>query len=319
MSDQEQDDMELMDPELMEQMGYGQEDMMGYGMEEDMDQMEMQDDEEYGQEEMDDDEGMDEGMMEGYRGYGNEQDDQDEDEESINFDDNPEFAHLPRLDKMRKIRREVMKTINDIREAHKVPSIYLDVFANKAANEYASFLLNNPEDADKAKQICNEFHVVGEAVPLCGFAILDDDEDHQGSLHDHLMDAHGLLLELEYELGMLANSEYTHIGIGFAFDKNSVRVVEFLTKKDLMISQLNQAEDGGVEARGVILNSKVGFYAARIASLGKMTKHLHVVGPPNIQFTKSTGNFILQMPGPIDDAFYCYDNLKVIQFYIRTS
>jgi hypothetical protein len=34
-----------------------------------------------------------------------------------------------------------------------------------------------------------------------------------------MMDAHGLLLELEYECGQLANPEYTHIGIGFAFDK----------------------------------------------------------------------------------------------------
>jgi hypothetical protein len=33
------------------------------------------------------------------------------------------------------------------------------------------------------------------------------------------MDAHGLLLELEHELGVLANAKNTHIGIGFAFNK----------------------------------------------------------------------------------------------------
>lgn len=33
------------------------------------------------------------------------------------------------------------------------------------------------------------------------------------------MDAHGLLLELEYEMGVLAMKENTHIGIGFAFNK----------------------------------------------------------------------------------------------------
>ena len=33
------------------------------------------------------------------------------------------------------------------------------------------------------------------------------------------MDAHGLLLELEYELKILADPEKTHIGIGFAYNK----------------------------------------------------------------------------------------------------
>jgi len=34
-----------------------------------------------------------------------------------------------------------------------------------------------------------------------------------------MMDAHGLLLELEYELSVLADAKHTHIGIGFAFSK----------------------------------------------------------------------------------------------------
>jgi hypothetical protein len=54
---------------------------------------------------------------------------------------------------------------------------------------------------------------------LVGFAILEEDDDHQGTLHEQLMDAHGLLLELEYELGVLASVKNTHIGIGFAFNK----------------------------------------------------------------------------------------------------
>ena len=52
------------------------------------------------------------------------------------------------------------------------------------------------------------------------------------------MDAHGLLLELEYDLKVLADNENTHIGIGFAMDKNQVKVVEIVTKKPLMVSTL---------------------------------------------------------------------------------
>ena len=34
-----------------------------------------------------------------------------------------------------------------------------------------------------------------------------------------MMDAHGLLLELEYELKVLADPKHNHVGIGFAFTK----------------------------------------------------------------------------------------------------
>ena len=114
-------------------------------------------------------------MMEEDDGYG-------EEEESMNFDDNPEYAHLPKLDRMRKIRREILRTINDVRDAHQAPSMYTDPFANKAATEYANHLMQNPEDEAKAKEICKEFLVHGEVIPLVGFAVLEEDEDHQGTL-----------------------------------------------------------------------------------------------------------------------------------------
>jgi hypothetical protein len=52
------------------------------------------------------------------------------------------------------------------------------------------------------------------------------------------MDAHGLLLELEYELKVLTDPKNTHIGIGFAFTKEQVKVVEFVAEKPMMISQI---------------------------------------------------------------------------------
>jgi hypothetical protein len=70
--------------------------------------------------------------MEDYDGM-----DYGDDDESINFDENPDFAHMPKLDRMRKIRREILRTINDLREAHGAPRINIDPQANEAANEYA--------------------------------------------------------------------------------------------------------------------------------------------------------------------------------------
>lgn len=97
-----------------------------------------------------------------------------------------------------------------------------------------------------------------------------------------MMDAHGLLLELQYELGVLAAKENTHIGIGFAFNKEQVKVVEIVTQKTLMVHQLNQDNEGGIEVKGMVLNKEIGLYAARVVSLAKLNKDLKVVGPANI-------------------------------------
>ena len=151
------------------------------------------------------------------------------DGEEMNFDDNPEYAHMPPLDKMRKIRREILRTINEARDKHGAPSIYIDVMANKAATDYANFLMTNPEDAAQAEEFCKQNNVVSTVTPLVGFAILEEDEDHQGPLQEQMMDAHGLLLELEYELKVLCDPNNTHIGIGFSFNKEQVKVVEFVS------------------------------------------------------------------------------------------
>jgi hypothetical protein len=86
-----------------------------------------------------------------------------------------------------------------------------------------------------------------------------------------------------------------------------------------MINQLNESEDGGVEARGIVLNKEIGLYAARVVAVNKMNKDIKAVGPANIQFDKGSGNFILHIPGPLDNLFFCTADPKLIQFYIRKS
>ena len=41
---------------------------------------------------------------------------------------------MPPLDKMRKFRRDIIKSINDYRSMNKVPGVYIDILANKAAS-----------------------------------------------------------------------------------------------------------------------------------------------------------------------------------------
>jgi hypothetical protein len=191
----------------------------------------------------------------------------------MNFDNAQEYAHMPPLDRMRKIRRAILKTINDIRAAHKSPPISVDPHANKAANEYALWLLQNQEDEEKVNEICKAHNVAAavetKVTPLVGFAMLEEEEQQVG-IHDQMMDAHGLLLELEYELGVLTDPNSTHVGIGFAMTPEQVKVVELVTVKPVTINELARTDDGGIVVTGIVPDEAAGIYAARVVALSKM-------------------------------------------------
>ena len=105
-------------------------------------------------------------------------------DDDVNFENNPEYARMPPLDTMRKIRRTIFKTINDVRTAHGSPPINIDFNANKAATDYATYLLSGPENEKKCEEFCANNLVIGKVIPLVGFAILEEEEDHQGTLFE---------------------------------------------------------------------------------------------------------------------------------------
>jgi hypothetical protein len=78
--------------------------------------------------------------------------------------------------------------------------------------------------------------VVGTVIPLVGLSYLEEDNDNDQLLVNEFMDAHGLLHELADEIAKLLDPKVTHIGVGFAFNKQVVKVVEFLSIKPLMIN-----------------------------------------------------------------------------------
>ena len=104
---------------------------------------------------------------------------------------------MPPLDKMRKFRRDIVKTINDYRQMNKVPGVYLDILANKAASEYAEHLLTNPESEAALNDILGKHMIVGAVTTLIGESYLEEEEDdggdHNRVIHGEFMDAHGVL------------------------------------------------------------------------------------------------------------------------------
>ncbi len=63
------------------------------------------------------------------------------DEEMGEYDEDGNYlgpgSGMPKLDRMRKVRREIMRTINEYRAKFGVPEVHIDQFANEAADDYA--------------------------------------------------------------------------------------------------------------------------------------------------------------------------------------
>ena len=208
---------------------------------------------------------------------------------------------------MRKVRREVIRTCNEYRGKFNHPSVYTDTFTNHAANEYAKFLLTEEHNEESLQQIAEHHKIVGTQKAIIGFSYLDDDHD-AGDLTkmNEFMDAHGLLLELQEEMGEITNKDYTHIGVGFAANKQMVKIVELLSSRPIMINNLNHTEDGGIEVQGLNLQpTTAGLYAARIVNPANAKKDFGLVGPSKITIDPATHKFVINFDPPSEEVFYC--------------
>jgi hypothetical protein len=80
------------------------------------------------------------------------------------------------------------------------PNVFIDLLGNRAASEYAEYLLNAEESENAVNDILAKHLLVGSVSTLVGMSLLEeDDEDgdgHNRVLHGEFMDAHGVLCEL---------------------------------------------------------------------------------------------------------------------------
>lgn len=146
------------------------------------------------------------------------------------------------------------------------------------------------------------------------------------------MDAHGLLLELEYELKVLTDPNNTHVGIGFAVDNGCVKIVELVAQRPIVVETVQSHPEPGSRTNGIIITGRalkepegqppVGLYAARLVAASKQNKDIKAIGTHYIEMPNPlVGPFTMTIPGPFEDenqAFYS-DTRKFILFYVRTK
>jgi hypothetical protein len=213
-----------------------------------------------------------------------------------------------------------MKTINEMRDKFERPNIHMDVLTNAAAENYANFLLREEQNEQALNTICAEMGIVGDHQCVVGNVYLDDSDPVTDKIMmNELMDAHGLLLELQEEREKLCHGELTHLGIGFAADGAKCVVVELLSERATAIYKLLPNEEEGVRINGTMISKTVGLYAARIVSQSNMNKQLAVVGPPQMQLNRETTEFIIDIPGPIEDLWHNKEDPRYVEIYVRKT
>ena len=223
---------------------------------------------------------------------------------------------------MRKVRREIVKTINDFRAGFNRPKVHIDPFTNQAAHEYANYLLkkeawDNP-DEKVLEEICQHFHIPFACKAIVGYSHLDDESaGGDPTKMAENMDAHGLLLEMQDEMQQLSDPNVTHIGVGFAEDNTKVLVVELLSHSPINVTSLQPGEDGSIHVEGVNLDPKnAGLYAARIVSSTNEKKVAGLVGPGNMTYDKTSHKFTISFEPTQEEVFYAQDP-KWLEIFIR--
>ena len=230
---------------------------------------------------------------------------------------------LPPLEKMRKVRRDILKTINDYRRKNRRREIYLDPAANEAADEYAQHLLQNRAwqnpDEPGLEAVSQCFKLVHKQQAIVGYSNIDEESGDMTKREEYL-DAHGSLFELEAERETLTDKQTSHVGLGFATDGEKALVVELLSKSALAIEKMYQKHNGSICVQGVNLDpSNAGLFAARIVSASDPSNVASLIGPEHMTYNKATREFTLRFEPQQERIFYNAADPKVLELFVRKT
>ena len=118
-----------------------------------------------------------EGMSSYQDSPGNNYTDRSNDGTEIHFDEIPAFANLPPLDPWRKIRRELLKILNQSRheENPDLQEMHIDYLATDAAQEYAKYVLEEDEEEKILHDLILSSKTVGEIKSCIATTFLEEE------------------------------------------------------------------------------------------------------------------------------------------------
>ena len=217
------------------------------------------------------------------------------DENDVNFEEIPGYAHLPPQDPWRKVKRELLKNLNLCREEESPnrSPLHQELLSSEEIQEYVKKVFDDDDDPEQLSGSITYAKAVGKYSFCTAVTFLEEDSGDINRLIEPFLDAQGYLLETHRELLL---GDFNHVGIGLGVQGKRLVLVLAFAKKTPSISSINQSGDYLV-VTGKMLRNDVGVYAARIVDAGSMKEKV-LVGPHRISFDVSTSNFTITIPFP---------------------
>ncbi len=232
---------------------------------------------------------------------------------------NPELLKLPPLDPFRKVRREVLVSINKTRGDEGLSQLSLDYFINSAATQYAEYCVSTERDgnANVLQDILKACGAPGTYKSVSGYRYLEDEEqaNAKSMLTKLFLDAYGLTFEINETREEILNPEHTHVGLGLALLNNLYVITLVFSVKPLRLEAIKATEDEkGIEISGKMLTDQLGPYAIRVMDTANPTKPLSLIGPESMKYNLESKDFRILL----DKPEFLYANPPFIcEIYLR--
>ncbi|CAG9317538.1 unnamed protein product [Blepharisma stoltei] len=246
----------------------------------------------------------------------NEEEENEFDDDDINFDEIPAYKNLPPLDPLRKVRRELLRAINNTRQEDGVglEEITLDLLTTESLQEYTKYVLEEEEDSDVLEKIISEGKGVGKFSSCTAITFLEEETTDTKHLIEPFVDAHGLLVELKRSL--ILDPGVNHVGIGVAAKDLRLVLVYAFSHKGVQITEINK-KDSGIYVRGLMKRANIGVYALRVVDAQNL-KEKAIVSPSQIEFDVSNQEFTISFNFPEGIQYDAEGKgLNYVEIYVR--
>lgn len=225
------------------------------------------------------------------------------------------------MDQYRKVRRDVINTINKTRVNESSEPVNLDKYLSDAATQYAEFCAKTKRDGDKdqLQEIIKNVGAPGNYNAIIGYRYLEDEEqaNAKSNLPKLFIDAHGLTFEINETREEMIKPEYTHVGLGLALKDNMYVITELYSSKPLRIEGIKPTEDEkAIEISGKMTTDELGPYALRVYSAAEPAKNICLLGPESMKYNPATKEFLLYVDKP--ELVYVNPHL-IFEVYLRNN
>ena len=176
--------------------------------------------------------------------------------------------------------------------------MFMSSLANRIASLYAEFLLDKHEDPDYLLELTKEFGFEFDFEVSHFKSYIDINnvtESNNSRFIDYLadfLDCHSVLVEFDKERANIMSEEFNFIGVGLAYNKDSVCVVDIFFKSKVNINEITiDYNQNMLQVKGTMLDETKGVWAMRVLDKENIKKELMIISPQYINYNRENLQF----------------------------